>query len=67
MTIEKLNKAMNEVSGQNKDGVKVQGGKKYTNVSTRVEMLRRNFGFDVGRQPINSAGHNHAASSRHAQ
>ena len=49
MTIEKLNKAMDEVNSQNKSSdVTVQGGKKYTKVVTRVEVLRRNFGFDVG-------------------
>jgi hypothetical protein len=48
MSIEQLNKAMDDVNDQNKKGVSVQGGKKYTNVSTRVEVLRRHFGLDVG-------------------
>lgn len=48
MTIEKLNKAMDDVDAQNKKGITVQGGRKYTQVVTRVEVLRRNFGFDIG-------------------
>lgn len=43
-----VKKAMAEVAELNDQGIKVAGGKKYTQVVTRVEVFRKNFGFDVG-------------------
>lgn len=48
MTIEQINKAMDEVAKLNEDGIDVQGGKKYTQVVTRMEVFRRHFGFEYG-------------------
>lgn len=46
MMIDKIQKAMAEVAKLNDDGIKVQGGKKYTQVVTRVEVFRKHFGYD---------------------
>lgn len=47
-----LNKAMEEISALNTAGAKgttkVQGGKIYTNVSSRVEVFRKHYGLDYG-------------------
>ena len=40
---DQLQAAMNEIKGLNKDGVKMQGGKKYTTVAVRVEIFRKYF------------------------
>jgi len=45
-----LNTAMDAVAKENKNGVKMQGGKKYTQVVTRVEIFRRHFGLEYGIQ-----------------
>jgi len=45
---EDLNKAMDEIAVLNKDGVVVQGGKRYTQVVVRMEVFRRRFGLDYG-------------------
>lgn len=45
-----LQKAMHEVSVLNDAGIKVQGGKKYTQVVTRVEVLRNNLGVQYAIQ-----------------
>jgi hypothetical protein len=41
---------MDAVAKENKNGVKMQGGKKYTQVVTRVEIFRRHFGLEYGIQ-----------------
>lgn len=50
--VDKIQEAMAEISGLNEKGgkgtTKVQGGKIYTNVSTRVEVFRKHFGFEYG-------------------
>ena len=43
-----LHMAMQEVSDLNEKGIKVQGGKKYTQVVTRVEVFRKHFGLQYG-------------------
>ncbi len=44
-----LNKAMDKIAKlEDKDKITVKGGKKYTQVVTRVEMFRREFGFNYG-------------------
>ena len=44
-----INKAMDQVADLNeKHGIPVQGGKKYTQVVHRVEVFRRNFGLEYG-------------------
>lgn len=43
-----LEMAMQEVSSLNSEGIKVQGGKRYTQVVTRVEVFRKHLGFHYG-------------------
>ena len=43
-----IQQAMAEVAKLNEGGVRVQGGKKYTMVSTRIEAFRKIHGLDFG-------------------
>jgi len=43
-----IQQAMAEVAKLNEGGVRVQGGKKYTMVSTRIEAFRKILGLDFG-------------------
>jgi hypothetical protein len=46
--IKKVGNAMDNIAKLNEKGITVQGGKKYTQVVTRVEAFRREFGFSYG-------------------
>jgi len=48
MEVDRLKSAMDNVAKLNEKGITVQGGKKYTQVVTRVEVFRKEFGLDYG-------------------